>query len=404
MNFLANLHKFLTRTAGKTVCIRVISSTVTFALLGSMSVLFCKYFATYRAGKYGWAETCETAAYLLAGQAVLLLLAVFLLDHLFYSKFFLKPLAYINQQIKDMASGRHTACRYGEKTPLIRELDELVKNVNSLIEGLSGLLSSLHEKSVSLSSLASELSATASAIADNSLETANTVSRFCQSMEQVSANVQRVADASEQAAGYAREGRTGVESVNQHMAGIKSAAENAAATIQRLHSAAGKIPQIVSLITQIADQTNLLALNAAIEAARAGEQGKGFAVVAEEVRKLAEQSAKAAKEIHELIGNVQKEAASSVQAMNESIDCVGKGSAVVREVGKTFENIIGAVNSLADEVLAIAGAVVNSSAEIQSISSVVQAQTASTEEFSSSVQLLASTAEDLSKMASSLCD
>lgn len=403
MNFFVNLKEFLARAAGKTICIRAVSSAAVFALLCSLSVLFGQYFTRYRAEKYGITETCQFFPCLLIGQAVLLLLAVFCLDHLFYHKFFLKPLIYINQQIKGISSGQRTAFWHGEKTPLIRELDELVKNVSSLIEGLSGLLSGLHEKSVSLSSLAGELSAAASSIAGNSLETASTVSRFCQSMEQVSANVQRVADASEQAAGYAQEGRTGVEDIRGHMEGIKNAAENAAATIQRLHSAAGKIPQIVGLITQIADQTNLLALNAAIEAARAGEQGKGFAVVAEEVRKLAEQSAKAAKEIHELISNVQKEAASSVQAMNESIDCVGKGSAVVYEVGKTFENIISAVNTLADEVLSIAGAVVNSSAEIQAVSSVVQAQTASTEELSSSVQVLASTAEELSQMSGRLC-
>jgi len=148
----------------------------------------------------------------------------------------------------------------------------------------------------------------------------------------------------------------------------------------------------------IADQTNLLALNAAIEAARAGEQGRGFAVVAEEVRKLAEQSASAAKEIYNLINAIQAESQKAVHSTADAIKEVEAGTSVVQEVGDKFKEIISAVQDLTSQIQEVASATEQMSAGVQNVAASTEEQTAAMEEVSASAQSLSSLAEELNML------
>src|SRR6185437_11671354 len=129
----------------------------------------------------------------------------------------------------------------------------------------------------------------------------------------------------------------------QTLANMRSIADYVGTTarkIEELGKNSDQIGRIIGVIDEIADQTNLLALNAAIEAARAGEQGRGFAVVADEVRKLAERTTTATKEIAQMIQTIQAETRSAVEAMDRETRHANDGVATTAQAGASLEEII----------------------------------------------------------------
>lgn len=157
-----------------------------------------------------------------------------------------------------------------------------------------------------------------------------------------------VRSASEEMSQVAVDGDRRVEQTIDSVSQLRDQVRNAAGQVQELDARGAEIGDIVKTISGIAEQTNLLALNAAIEAARAGEQGRGFAVVAEEVRKLAEQSAQATKEIAGLIGNVRSSLASTVGSIRAADDVAERASASTSTVRDALRRIQSASKGVAD--------------------------------------------------------
>jgi methyl-accepting chemotaxis protein len=197
---------------------------------------------------------------------------------------------------------------------------------------------------------------------------------------------------------------------------IERTVANSAEAVTKLGERSLKIGQIVETISGIAGQTNLLALNAAIEAARAGEQGRGFAVVAEEVRKLAEQSQEATKQIAELIIEVQTETDKAVVAMNDGTREVKIGGEVVDTAGQAFQEIVGlvegvsgqfkcissAMQQMADESQQIVGAVYDIDKISKAAAEHTQMVSATTEEQAASMEEIAAASQSLVRMSEKL--
>lgn len=211
----------------------------------------------------------------------------------------------------------------------------------------------------------------------------------------------------------------GEKAVDQSVAQMNSISQTTASVqsaVDKLADSSKQIGEIVDVIANIAGQTNLLALNAAIEAARAGEQGRGFAVVAEEVRKLAEQSQEAAKQIAELIGSNRHDIDNAVASMQAGSRDVASGIGVVNVAGKAFAEIKTLIHDVSEQVQSMAASVqqianksqeiVISVKEVGKVSRETAAQTqtvsAASEEQSASMEEIASASRSLAQMADEL--
>ena len=242
------------------------------------------------------------------------------------------------------------------------------------------------------------------------------VEHMSSSLQQMAANSNTVAGHTANATEKAKNGNEiAVQAVKQ-MNDIEITVTKSGELVAKLGERSKEIGQIVDAISSIAGQTNLLALNAAIEAARAGEQGRGFAVVAEEVRKLAEQSQEAARQIADLIGEIQKDTDQAVIAMDNGTREVKLGTEVVSNSGEAFKEIADLVENVSRQVREISASVQQmasesqqvvssikrmdtlgqkSASESQGVSAAAEEQLASMEEISSSSQALTNLAQDL---------
>jgi twitching motility protein PilJ len=180
--------------------------------------------------------------------------------------------------------------------------------------------------------------------------TSSAVEELTVSMKQVSNNAEASAEAARRALDAAEQGNRAVRDTLEGMQRIRGSVQATAKKIKSLGDRSLEISEIINVINDITEQTNLLALNAAIEAARAGEAGRGFAVVADEVRKLAEHSRSATKDIAALIKAIQAETNEAVVVMEEGTKEVESGATLADQAGRALDAISNVVRQSAELV------------------------------------------------------
>jgi methyl-accepting chemotaxis protein len=309
------------------------------------------------------------------------------------------------ERIKDVAQGEGDLTKRVEITSN-DEVGELAKWFNTFMDKLQEILRQVSDNTQSLATASEEISASsrdqakgAESQKDQTTQVATAMQEMAATVQEVSENSNKAAAASQKAAEMAREGGKVVEETLSRMRGIATSVGDTARKVQELGKRSDEIGRISGVIDDIADQTNLLALNAAIEAARAGEQGRGFAVVADEVRKLAERTGNATKEIAAMISNIQTETKAAVAAMQAGSQEVEAGVEFTRRAGAALQGIIKMSEQVGDMVTQIATAATQQSATTETINTNIEeiARIASSTE--SGVQQTAGALQDLSALA-----
>lgn len=305
-----------------------------------------------------------------------------------YTNEMIDGLGNIIGQIKANASQLASA-----STQIAASSEQTLKNSEASAAAVEEITSTMHEMSANIQSVAKNIQSQSSSVA----ETSSSVEQMVASIQRVAENVKRLVDISQRSLEAVIAGREAVLKASSGMEEINKVTVKAADTIGKLGSKTDDISRIVEVIDDIAEQTNLLALNAAIEAARAGEQGMGFAVVAEEVRKLAERSARSTREIAELIGAVTKESQEAVKHMENNAAIVEQGLALSREVNQALQRIEESVTEVSRYSQEIGAATMEQSSGSDQIGKAVVNLNEITQEISSASEEQSSGAEQVVK-------
>ena len=289
------------------------------------------------------------------------------------------------------------------------ETGMLLTAMQNMVSNLKEMINAVLSSTEQVSGTAVQLSASSGQVAEGSRQQAEAASSMAAAMEEmmvsiehVSNNAQDARSSSSHSGELSEQGAEVIQNAVKEMVKIEGSVKESSQIIGALEQHSGEITAIVNVIKDIADQTNLLALNAAIEAARAGEQGRGFAVVADEVRKLAERTAKSTQEIAGMIEKIQHGTRDAVASMENGVTQVSGGVALANQAGESITQIKAQVARVVQAVGDISDSLKEQSTAGNDIAKNVEKIAQMSEENSAAVQQTASAAQHLEQLASSL--
>jgi methyl-accepting chemotaxis protein len=310
-----------------------------------------------------------------------------LLISFFMTKLIIAPIQKTIEVIEDISQGNLT-----KRVDVVShdEIGEMSNHFNAFVVKLHQAIVHVARSSNDVSSAANTLDSAAEQMAAGVEQAAAQVNSVATASEEMSTTSSEIAQncvmaakSSEKANGAAIEGEKIIQETVDVMKRINERVKESASIIKSLGTRSDQIGEVVGLINDVADQTNLLALNAAIEAARAGEHGRGFAVVADEVRKLAERTTEATKEIGDTIAAMQTETKNAVSSMEAGVKEVEVGSVEAEKSGDALNDILKQINA--------------ATVEINQIAVASEQQTATTNEIANNIQQISEAMHDTSK-------
>ena len=295
------------------------------------------------------------------------------------------PLSRVQTVIEAAAAGDLT------RMAQVRSKDEIgtvAQAVNTTMESMREMLGLITQSTAELANTSSRLAAASQQVSASVEEVASTTNEFSGTLDSLNTNAQQMKETVQGVAREADEGTKAIADIVRQMQLLRDSTHSLASDVSSLGGLSEQIGNIVHTIGAIADQTNLLALNAAIEAARAGEHGRGFAVVAEEVRKLAEESATAAKSIEQLIGQIQSGIGGIVSAMDAGTQQTETALQNVHHSSQILGEILHSVEEIQRQVAGFTAGLEQINLGGHEIASASQEQAASMQEIASSAQEL----------------
>jgi methyl-accepting chemotaxis protein len=301
----------------------------------------------------------------------------------------------------------------GDLTLRAREGDDpvgrIARIVNKMFDDFTGMIVQVKRMGLSVSSSATEILAAAEQIAagaqrqaEEITKNSSAVEEMAASMNQVSRNAEMSAEAARRALGRAEHGDQAMADTAEAMRRINAAVQQTSSKMHSLGARSHEISEIITLIEEIAAQTNLLSLNAAIEAAHAGEAGAGFSVVADEIRRLAQRSSKATKDVSNLIKAIQTETAQAITAMEAGLTEANGGSVLADQASHALQDMSSAVRESSELMQEISAASEEQARvtrdlamAMQTISSITLETTAGTHETAQTIQSMVGQVEQL---------
>lgn len=369
-----------------------------------------------------------TAISLLIGMAAIVVVFIFIrkiVAPLSYATNAVEELAALDFRVKNEQQERRFAGLKDEVGNIMRAVLKLRGELTAVVTELKNQSGNLFEQSDSLSKSASDtmnnmkdtdravdemangatmLAQETQSASENVIEIGNMIDKVNDNTEELAKDADNMKELGENAENILRQLIAGQKEMVTHIGVVNDKTHEA-------NKAAGKISEVVNLITEIASQTNLLSLNASIEAARAGEAGRGFAVVAENIKQLAEQTTSSAADIQDIIHDLEQKSGETVEKTEAVNNIVNKQSEDMKQTADILNQVITGITGLIDKIDSIAVSVENMDKSkenvvdvIGNLSSVSQENAASTEETSASTTMAMETVKKIADEAVNLKD
>jgi methyl-accepting chemotaxis protein len=310
--------------------------------------------------------------------------------------------ARVTQRIASGDLTQDISIRPDDRSSLLAAIRGMQESLRTIIRGIGESADTLTASAHDISLAANQVSAAANLQNDKSASMAASIEEMAVSITHIMDSAAGAHQSAADAQALSDVGEAAVTEAIAEMDGISAAVMTTAGSVRELGERSAQISKIVDVIREIADQTNLLALNAAIEAARAGEQGRGFAVVADEVRKLAERTTQATREIKATVDSVRDGTVKVVKEMADGSDRVQAGVVLIRRAGETMSRIQGGVGHMMSAAEEISASLRQQNTANHDIARNVEEIAQMTEETSAVVSSVAKSADHLEKLSVSM--